>query len=144
MVEYIKKVEPDHLRVQQREDPQDDEHSKRQQADQEPEKEKDRFGKKTDYKKVLTDEAKGKKRQATLWTRMPTPPQSSLEEGPGIKREDAAQTEEFTVSTTTITFLRATGLIDRDGHPRWPFVGLYGLALIGFIATSIFLLRILL
>ncbi len=143
MVDHIKKIEPDHFRVQQREEAQDEEHGKRQpQEDPEGKEEKDHFGAKANYKQVLTDESGGRRQQGSLWSRMPAPP---------VQKEDTAEpaspahiTEEFTVSTTTVTFLRAVGLIDNRGKPRWPFLTLYGLALVGFVATAIFLLRILL
>lgn len=151
MVEHIKKIEPDHLHVQRRDEAHDDEEGrKRQGEEEEQEGEKDRFGAKVHYGKVLTDEARTMRHQTSLWNQVPAPPPRvatappESETGGATEPEVTGETDEFTFSTTTITFLRAAGLIDRHGRPRWPYVTLYGLALIGFVATTFFLLRILL
>jgi len=137
MVEHIKKIDSSHFKVQQRQETRDKRQSQQQAS--ESEEEKDRFAKKEDFTKVLSDESEGRKQKASLWNQR-LPPQSS-----GKKPESALkEIEEFSVSTSTITFLRAAGILDQHGHPRWSFVGLYSLALIGFVVTTLFLLRMLL
>lgn len=152
MVDQIKKLETDRFRVQHKEDPTDDQGS--QQQGQGEEEERDGFERPARYDKVLADERKSTGRHASLWSDPPRPSAQAV--GPGeiaptieapLLREEITETDalaEETTFSTTITFLKAAGLVDASGRPRFSFILLYGLALIGFIATTIFLLKILL
>jgi len=130
MVDKIKTVDPDRFRVQRRDQPRDQRHSQQQES----EEEKDQFATKANYSKVLPDEGKQK---PSLWGKRPAaqPDATSLQE---------TADKEFTTSVSTISFLRAIGIISTEGHPRWILVGLYSLALIGVVVTTLFLLRMLL
>lgn len=142
MVERIKKVEPDRMRIQRKEDPRDDQHGKSGQ--EQAEEERDSFAPKLDVKKLVGEETASAGRHPSLWERRLTPRPAPAEGTHETTLAGGEGTSEEVTVSTTITFLRAAGLINRRGTPRWGTIALYFFALIGFLFTVIFLLSALL
>jgi nitric oxide reductase activation protein len=147
MVERIPKVEVDRMRVQRKEDAADDQQSGGQPDQQTDEEEKkSRFTPKLDFKKAMGEESAAPAPHQTLWqrptvTKRETPPHQTGSET--TAEAETIEAEEVTHSTT-ITFLRAVGLVRMSGRLNWATVSLYAFALIGFVSTVIFLLNALL
>lgn len=137
MVERIPKVQSDQFRLQ-RKDKASDDHSGGGQEEQQ-EEEKDEFGAKADFSKWTGDKDAGAQRQPSLWERQPSAGQTR-ETGLGESMEsqltEKTPLEEMTGSTT-MTFLRAAGLITIAGSPRWGMITLYTLSFIGFLVAFI-------
>lgn len=148
MVERLKKIETNTFRVQRRESGKEEHEGKRQQGQTSDEQEKhDEFAPKLDFTKWTGDEAAAAQHQPSLWERRPAagspepeppkPPQAAIE-------GDEEKTLEEQTLSTSITFLRAAGLIKREGGPRWSTISLYALAFVGFLISVIFVLNALL
>jgi len=146
MVERIPKVESDVFRVQHKEDASDD---KERQRRQEKHEEHDEFAPKLDFKKWTGDKSKPSPAHQSLWNRTPS---TSVGEPQGPEVGEAVPTEmaeepvyyEEQTTSTTITFLRAVGLVNRQGGPQWGTILLYAFALIGLVATVTFVINVLL
>lgn len=147
MVDRIPKVDVDRMRVQRKEDAADDQGSgghPEQQADEE--EKKSSFAPKVDFKKAMRNDSAAPASHQTLWQR-PTVPMSetATQQGDIATRAKPEMVEDEEVThSTTITFLRAVGLIKRTGRLNWATLSLFAFALIGFVSTVIFLLHALL
>lgn len=146
MVERIPKVDVDRMRVQRKEEADDDQRSGGQPDQQaEEEEKKSSFTPKLDFKKAMGEESTAPAAHQTLW-QQPTVAKSETapQSGPSSTAGAEMEGEEEVTHSTTITFLRAVGLVKMSGRLNWATVSLYAFALIGFVSTVIFLLHALL
>ncbi len=144
MVERIPKIESDALRIQRKEDADDDQQrgKRGQQGEQE---DHDEFAPKLDFKKWTGKQASSSASHQSLWEKHHT---KSAEGEPALEPEIVEASDETTVEestqSTTITFLRASGIMGAHGRPQWGTIALYTFALIGFIFTVSFVINALL
>jgi len=148
MVERIPKVETDPLRLVRKDDAGEEREGHGQQEQNEEHEERDDFSQNMDFKKWTGRDQAGSAHHPSLWERKPETLKS--ERAPTTEDESTErvstrnlQEDEPTVSQS-LSFFRATGLRNMRGEPRWATIGLYALALLGFVITAIFVLNALL
>lgn len=145
MVDRIDKVDTGHLRVDQKEGAHDEGGGQSSPQYDSPEQEKDEFGPKADFKTFIGTERQGKRPKSSFWNLSPAASSGARAEGAENRETELSHDfDEEDTASTTITFLRAAGILDRRGSPRWFFIGLYGFAGIGVLFTMALILRILL
>ncbi len=139
MVDRIPKIESDSMRVLHKEDATDEHGGRGRHQPSQEEQEQDAFGPKLDFKD-WTGKKPATTRHPSLWEKpttesvaAPTPPPS----------EDEPTVEEPTLSTT-ITFLRATGILGANRRPQWGTISLYVFSFIGLVVAVTFVVSALL
>ena len=131
------------MRVQRKEDTTDDQQSSGQQEQHSEEDEKSRFAPKLDFKRAMREEGSANAPHRRLWDQ----PRAAHSEAKGAQTsfmETSApqlEEEEEVTHSTTITFLRAVGLLRSSGHLNWATISLYSLALIGVVVAVVFLVN---
>lgn len=137
MVERIHKVETDSLRVERKEEA-SDEHEDKSQKGQSEKEEQDEFAPKLSFEKWTGKKVSKSQSPQLLWNQRAASQTAISEADAQDEISEPAQKEktiEEATTSTTITFLRAAGILSLGGQPRWGTISLYILAFLGFLVA---------
>ncbi len=145
MVDRIRKIETDPLRLVRKDDAGEEKQGQQQQEDHQ--EEHDEFSQKLDFEKWTGDTTKNASTGPSLWEpklSAPTSDETKAKPTEDTARQAIVSEDDEPTESASITFFRAAGLFDLRGDPQWVTIGLYSLALLGFLLTVIFVVNALL
>lgn len=145
MVDRIPKVESNTMKVLSKEDTSDEHGGQGKQNPQDQQEEHDQFAPKLDFNKWTGDKTSEGQHHPSLWDKRPASTHSDANTANDPQEPIEVTSEETTMeevtTSTTITFLRAVGFINKDRHFQWGTIGLYFFAIVGIVIALSFVIR---